>query len=337
MTVVGGILLLVTVLLWAAVVANSATLNSSDPAGNSLSYAYGVFMVIGLWVLLAVLMVMAGSRGSMTSWAKLAAVILVPASGAASVGAMSLMAGHPSTRWPLIVPVLAPALLLGFALWAYFPAVHARVPAIGASLAVWGGLFLLSVAPWPALAQRSRDGAQRVEEVQSARQLEEARLVEAKRRENLAKFSVLTPASRLWDWMPFTWEGNELRDQALAGARQSPTRQADAEEMLGRGHPFPLLEVSSLNLQATPALCAAAIGFLVRTADDLAKAAPTVTDYDERSEEFVKWIGPIAWLKSNGCDPAAALDALEAGARSFNSTPSRQLFLESVTRLRTRP
>jgi hypothetical protein len=302
MSLGGGILLLVTLLLWAAVAANCATLNTSDPAGNSLSYAYGVFMVIGLWLLLAALLVIAGVRGGMPAGGAIAMVILLPATGAATIGAMVLMSGHPDVRWPLVIPVFAPALLIGYALWAYFPGVKASVPPAAANVAVWGPLLLLSIA-------------------------------EAKRVENLASFEKLAPTSRLWDWMPFTWDGNELRDQALEAARHTPTRQADAEEMLGRGHPFPLVEVRFLNLEATPAFCAGAQVLLLRNAEELGKVAADLPDYDARAGEFEKYTGGIAWLKSNGCDLALALQATEQAVRAFQTTPSRELFLQALARL----
>jgi hypothetical protein len=335
MALVSGILL-ITLLLWAAVLANGVTLNSSDPAGNALSQAYGVFMVIGLWVLLATLLSIAAVRGPIHSWATIAAIILVPASGAAALGAMHLMSGNSATRWPLAILVLGPALLIGYALWLYFPGLKAAIPAPGANGVVWGGLLLLSLSPWPRLAQRSRAGSEQMQRVQAAGGIEEAKQAEARRQENLAAFQKLTSSSRLWDWMPFTWDGNELRDQALEGARRSPSRQADAEEMLARGHHFPLVEVQSLNLAASPALCASANVFLIKHAGDLAKVAPDLPDYDARSAEFETYIGPIAWLNANGCDLAAALDALEASARTFGPSPRRQLYLESLARLRPR-
>ena len=55
MTAISITLFVLTLIAWAAVVANSVTLNSSDPAGNALSSAYGVLLVLALWILLAIL------------------------------------------------------------------------------------------------------------------------------------------------------------------------------------------------------------------------------------------------------------------------------------------
>ena len=333
MTVVGGILLLVTLLLWAAVVANCATLNSSDPAGNALSSAYGAFMVLGLWILLAVLLVMGAAKGDMPGWSKAAAVILVPASGAAALVAMNLMSGQPDVKWPLVIPVLAPLLLISFALWSYFPAIRSTVPPGAAAAITWGSLLLLSLLPLPTLRARSQETTDRRHRTEAEWSAEEARQQEAKARENLAKFQLLTAESRLWDYMPFTWDQNPLREQALERARSLPSRQADAEQMLGDGHGFPLLEVQNLNLSPTPSFCARASAFLVKHAEDWRTTLPSPPEYESRSEKIEQYLGGMGWLRANGCDLTTALAAMESTVRSYAPGPGRELFLQALARL----
>jgi hypothetical protein len=62
MTASFTLVLVLAAALWAATVANTITIRSSDPAGNALSHAFGVLMAIALWVLLAILLVLAFAR-----------------------------------------------------------------------------------------------------------------------------------------------------------------------------------------------------------------------------------------------------------------------------------
>jgi hypothetical protein len=334
-TFVAGVVLLLTVLLWAAVIANSATLNSSDPAGNALSSAYGVFLVLALWALLALLLIIAGSRGGMPGWTRVAALLLVPASSAATLAALNLMSGQPGLRWPLVLPVLAPVLLLAFAAWCYFPAAQARVPGIYAGSAVWGTLLLLALLPLPLLMTRKRVGRDRQEQVKTEWAIDSTRQGEARTQENLANFQKLSPESRLWDYMPFTWDDNPLREQALERARLLPTRQADAEQMLADGHGFPLLEIQDLNLVPTPSFCQKAAALLVQHAEEWRATAALRPAYETRSAKIEQYLGAMGWLRGNGCDISGVLRATEATVRSYPAGPGRDLFLEALGRLGT--
>src|SRR5262249_55204322 len=105
MTAVFSIVLLVALALWAGTVGTLATLNDSDTAGNAMSQAFGVFFTIGLWILLAVLMIIAAVKGQMPSWTKLAALFLLPASGIAALVAGDLLKDRLDSpaRWPIVV------------------------------------------------------------------------------------------------------------------------------------------------------------------------------------------------------------------------------------------
>ncbi|HUQ83094.1 MAG TPA: hypothetical protein VM076_18225 [Gemmatimonadaceae bacterium] len=91
MTASFTIVLVLALVLWAATVANALTIKSSDAAGNALSQAFGALMAIALFVLLAVLLVLAAVRGAMPGWMRIAAIVLVPASGAATIAAVEIL------------------------------------------------------------------------------------------------------------------------------------------------------------------------------------------------------------------------------------------------------
>lgn len=64
--IVAGIgLSLLVFLLWAVQLATLTDLSGSDPAGNGLAQAFGALEIIILWVLLAVLTILAGVKGEM--------------------------------------------------------------------------------------------------------------------------------------------------------------------------------------------------------------------------------------------------------------------------------
>src|SRR5579871_3503901 len=130
--VVGILLLLLIGFLWIGVVANVASPNSSDAAGNGMASAFLALFAIVMWVLLAILLTMAAVKGDMPGWTKVAAFILVPASGVAAVMAGELIAEldklGSSGKWLIAVPALAPPFMVFFALWVYWPSLHASVP-----------------------------------------------------------------------------------------------------------------------------------------------------------------------------------------------------------------
>jgi len=78
MTVIGAIVLLASLALWAGLAGNLLTLASSDPAGRALAEASGFFLASALWTLLGILLLIAGVRGQMPSNAKVAAMLRSP-------------------------------------------------------------------------------------------------------------------------------------------------------------------------------------------------------------------------------------------------------------------
>jgi hypothetical protein len=336
MTVFGALLLLLTIILYVGTVANLATMRDSDPAGNALSQAYAVFMVIALWILLAGLLVIAGLRGEMPRWAPLAAVLLVPASGAAAVAAVQLLADtfYPA-RWPIVVPALAPFLIVAFALWAYFPAFRHTVPATAASSISWGVVLLLSIAPWPAVAYRARHGGTDRAKAEAARKADEPRRIEEERQRNLAAFHKLTSESELEEWLAFRTPGNELREQALEGIRRLPRRQGDAELMIRRRRDYFWEDMPKLDLVVTPVICEGARGFLRERAADIQPPHPTdPPSFAFMVERVEPYLPTMGWLVDQHCDCDVELAALEATVHIYPDSPERNRFLSALTRIR---
>src|SRR5258708_6044612 len=91
MTISVAILLFFTLLTYVGLIATASTMHNSDAAGNGLSQSFAFLMTITLWILLAVLMLVAGIKGEMPKWTAVAAFSLVPASGVAAFAAVGLL------------------------------------------------------------------------------------------------------------------------------------------------------------------------------------------------------------------------------------------------------
>src|SRR5205085_7755604 len=76
---------------WAQQLTGLANLSASDAAGNALAQAYTAIAVIILWLLLAVLAVIAALKGFAPRAAGLAALVLIPASGLVALQAQELL------------------------------------------------------------------------------------------------------------------------------------------------------------------------------------------------------------------------------------------------------
>jgi len=97
--------------LWLFFAAGSTTPYTSDAAGNAMAAGFVMLSGFALWVLLAVLMLLAGLRGGLAPWTIVAAIVLVPASGAAALRIAELFAKASSPpKWLAVVPIAAPGL-----------------------------------------------------------------------------------------------------------------------------------------------------------------------------------------------------------------------------------
>src|ERR1043166_924074 len=116
------ILLLIVLLLYALTLGLISSMHSSDPAGNGLTQSFTFLTTTALWVFLAALLITARMKGAMPGWASAAALVLVPASGAAALVAVNLLTDtFYKSKWQMMIPTLAPALIIMTALWPLIP------------------------------------------------------------------------------------------------------------------------------------------------------------------------------------------------------------------------
>ena len=154
-----------------------------------------------------------------------------------------------------------------------------------------------------------------------------------------ARFSMLTPKAHLKAWLSFT-DRQEYRDQALAGARTLDHRTADAVEMLTskeEGSNWVALEVLPvLDLEATPALCAAAQTAVLNHFARIYR--PTADDprpYNELLQRLGRgnYFSALIWLASHGCDTEAGLTAAVSLIQTYQPSPARASIIDRLTQL----
>lgn len=119
----------------------------SQPSGGESSISAAIealYLTAALWVVLVCMLIVGGVGGSMPRWAAWLSGILVPASGIANITAVDMCSRH--MPWAIVFLLLLAPLLAFYALWARLPWLQARLPAERTSIAVWGSVFVLSVA-----------------------------------------------------------------------------------------------------------------------------------------------------------------------------------------------
>ena len=293
-------------LLWVLQVTTLSDLSSSDAAGNGLAQAFAAIEIIILWVLLAILMIIAAVKGPMPVLAGLAAFVLVPASGIVALTALGLLE-EPRVSpflWPIIIPALAPPLVVAFCFWTIVPPLRAVIPAGIATGVVWGAMFVLCLAIAPMLY--FRDIANQ----------HQAAAVEKYSKD----YASLPPDSPLWEWMPFLDTPNDVQQSAvLDRIRHLDRRQSDAEIMLDRGD-FPLRFLGRIDLEPTPAICDKARALLRRQVEPLVLKTPNSKPYTVIGVAVADAVAAMDWLVGYGCSCEAELLAWESMAKAYRDT-----------------
>lgn len=297
---------LLIALLWIVEVSTLSSLGDSDAAGNGMAEAFAGFEIILLWVLLVVLLVVAGINGAMPWPAAAAAMILLPASGFAAITALGLLADHntPPYLWPIATPALVPPLVVAFAFWTLVPQPRGAIPAPVAAGLVWGVTLLLCVSMWPMADIRGR-----AEQHEAAVQAKQA-----------ADFANMAPDAPLWQWTPFLQTRNDMRvDEVLQRIGKLDRRQSDAEVMLDRGD-FPLRYLGYMELDPTPAICDKARGLLRRQVQPLVLKVANSKPYTDIADTVAGALSAMQWLAGHNCSCSAEAQAWETMANGYRDT-----------------
>jgi hypothetical protein len=330
---IGTIILLgVAAMLYALMMANLVPDSGTDAAGRGLNQAFGALVGFLLWIVLAILLVVAAVKGAMplSGWAALA---LLPLSAVGAVVAAGLI--ERDAGWPILVPALLPLLIAAYAVWARFPRLHARLQPLPASLAVGAAIVALSITPFVArwIAERPdpvREARQAAE--YQARQAEEQRLAKAEQERNAQAFAALGPDSKMADYLDYLYgdRGREARE----GIRNVKTRQADAVALLQAGRLRDLSRLLEFDVDATPALCqayGAALDQAARGVDPKVRS-----DYLTAAIDLEDQIPNIQWLIGERCDLKAPLALLEKNLRTVADSSRITKFADTLQQLKSR-
>lgn len=162
-------------------------------------------------------------------------------------------------------------------------------------------------------------------------------------RERPERFSMLNAQSHLRGWLKFVDEPG-LQAQALAGARQAGSRNADAVEILrdkyDEENRWKLLRyIGRLDLEAQPPLCQQALSEL---RGQLAKIyRPAAADEPRPYSELLLRLGTgeqlpaLIWLARHGCAAETELNDAVALVSAYQESADRAKMLATLTALRS--
>jgi hypothetical protein len=284
-------------LLWMLNLATLASLGNSDAAGNAIGEAYAAIQIIALWSLLTIMTIIAGVKGAAPKLAKVAALVIVPASGFVAMAAADLLArAYLSPHlWPLVIPAAVPPLA---AIWCFL-ALRGRTRMAGALPVTMLAVCLL-IQPLSLMRKAVNDA-------------ETARL--EKYDADLARVPAGAP---MWEWTPFLDTADSTkRAKVLDSIRSLDQRQVQAETMLDRGD-FPIAELGAFDLDPTPMLCDKARGLLRKRLAPLVLNAPNSRPYRDIAGQVADAVSGMSWLVGYGCSCDAELTAWESMAKGYS-------------------
>jgi len=129
----------------------------------------------------------------------------------------------------------------------------------------------------------------------------------------------------------------ELRRRRTRRAARSCGAGPDAQGLAGK---ILIAAIPSLDLEATPRLCAAALAHVRE--DDLDKVYRPTADDPRPYSELLERLGAgepltlLQWLAGHGCNAEAELGEAEQIVRSYQDSPERQAMLASLAALHRR-
>ena len=138
------VLLAIAAVLYGLMLANAMYQPSGGGEASLEAALEGLFVTAGLWIVLAIMVVVGAVQGTMPGWAGGLAGILVPVSGVANFTAVDMCSRH--MPWAIVIPILLAPLIAFYAFWAGWPKLQAALPAERTSVAVWASIFVLSAA-----------------------------------------------------------------------------------------------------------------------------------------------------------------------------------------------
>lgn len=324
------VLLIVAGVLYLAMAGSLADLGGSDAAGRGMAMGFGMIFGAALWLVLALLLLIAAINGAMPTAGKIGAAVLLPVSSVAASVALDLYSHR--AEWAFAVVLALPVLIAAYALWARLPAVHAVLPPLPITALLGGVVILLCLVPLAgvklavaaapsaevqAAAEKAREAALRQQEEDAIKRESEA-------------FAKLGPDSSLRDYLLYLPGGDSRSREALAGARKVKSRQADAVALLNAGRLEALTDLFRLDLQPNAELCQAYDNALANAASEVTKAR---SDYLSIAIDLEQQLPNIRWLVAGGCNLDGSLGLLADHVRAVSRSERMVTFAKTLTSL----
>lgn len=275
---------------------------------EALAELYTILIGGLVWIVLGILTVI-GIKAGVPRWAGIAAGALLPISAIAACFAGAASFDFPG-GWSILVPALLPLLIACWAIWVRTPGLRALVPADRASVAGLGAVALACAAMIPLnildqLQMPARVAAYETknEAIIAERDAERAQ----HEREQQEKFARLAPGSPFADYLEYinAYSLPEAEHEtSIARARQATSRQQEATKLLLTEKPqlFVLRELWRLDITATPELCNALNGALIKEAN--------AEGFDTNAGEYLEYQLPnMKFFATAGCNLDPAIDA----------------------------
>lgn len=318
---------ILALLFWAVMSASLADSRFSDAAGRGMALGFAGIAGAIMWLLVAVLMVIAVVNGRLEGWATAVMIVLLPLAAIAAFSGGGYY--HEDGGLWIVIPMALPVLLALFALWIRMPAWHAFLAPLPTYLVLGGAIVALTlVGVGAGLRVMLPDPAEEARKVEARKQLlaEQARRQAEVERIEAAKFAKLGPNSSLRDYIEFLFPGEPRFEEALAGVRQVATRNADAASMLAEGRIYDLQEMWQFGLDPA-AICQAYNAALLAEAPKVRNGQPR---HVGMALDLERQMPNIGWLADGGCDLGSALDALVANLRTSPNETRLQKFADAA-------
>lgn len=328
------LLLILAVILYAGMMGSFSDAPHSDAAGRGMAVAFGAIFAALLFVVLALLLLVAALKGRMSLAGKIGAFIVLPAGMIAVWLAGDAWASRDSSA--IWVPALLPPIIAAYALRARFTALRTLDGIRGGSLsAELGFAILIAVligAPLVrvSLVEAPDPAAQaRAAEEEKARQEAQDKAVREANEREAAKFAALGPNSPMTDYLPFLY-GNHARE-ARQGIRLVRSRQQDAVALLDSGRLNELSGLLEFDVDATPELCRAYAAALGKAAAEI--DPKTGSNQIGRAIDLERQLPNLQWLAGERCDLASPLGVLEKNLRAVADSSRITGFADKLAKL----
>jgi hypothetical protein len=318
------VLLAVAGVLYLGMLGSLSGLNDTDAMGRGLALGFGAIFGVALWLVLAVLLLVAAINGRMPAADRISAAILLPLSAIAASVAIDLYGNR--ADWAFAVPLLLPLLIMFYVLWARMPSLQLRLQPLPTTAILGGLVTILTLTPlFVALValvpNPTRDARQAAVEKAREEKLRQEEQIALQREAEV--FAKLGPDSSLRDYLQYMPGGDSRSHEALEGARLVKSRQTDAVELLKAGRLAGLTDLFRLDLKVTPDLCKTYDDALASASSQVSKAR---SDYLSVAINLEQQMPNIDWLVEGGCNLNASLTLLADHVHTVSDSPRMDKF-----------